>query len=114
MPFSDTPVPEILYRFTKDHYEVACDLMREPPPDAATLRQQARELARGWTTGDPPVDLWSAAVDYVYNGNPDAAWRLLTIAWPRGNPGRDEFITELKARLAGMPCWKPEAQQPTT
>ncbi len=113
VPFSDTPVPEVLYRFREGRYEVACDLMREPAPREAALRRQARELARGWTTGDPPVDLWSAAVDYVYSGNPDAAWRLLDLAWPADNPGHDEFIADLKGRLAGSPCWTPGPQRPS-
>ncbi len=114
VPFSDTPVPDVIYRFRKDHYEVACDLMHEDPPDDATLRRQARDLAHGWTTGDPPVDLWSAAVDYVYSGNPDAAWRLLDLAWPQGNPGEADFVADLKSRLAGSPCWTPGPQRPAT
>ena len=114
VPFSDTPVPEMIYRFRDGRYEVACDLMREPEPRDATLRRQARALAHGWTSGDPPVDLWSAAVDYVYAGNPDAAWRLLDLAWPPGIPGHDDFLADLKGKLAGSPCWTPGPQRPST
>lgn len=114
VPFSDTPVPEVLLRLRGDHYEVACDLMREPAPDSTTLRGQAREFGRGWTSGDPPVDFWGYAVDLVYSGNADAAWRLFDVAWPRRNPGREEFLRDFKARLAGSPCWQPDRQRPAS
>ena len=107
LPFSETPVPEVVLRFSGRGYTVACDLMREPPPDEATLQEMARELGQGWRTGDPPADLWGAAVNMVYAGNPDHAWRLLDIAWPAGNPGKTDFVRELRARLADNPCWRP-------
>lgn len=112
LPFSDTPVPEVLLRFTGSGYAVACDLMRQPPPDEATLREMAGELGQEWKTGDPPADLWGTAVDLVYAGNPDHAWRLLEIAWPTGNPGRDDFVRELRAKLTDSPCWRPGQAPP--
>lgn len=112
LPFSETPVPDLVLRFRGDGYEVACDLMREPPPDEATLRETARELGRSWQTGDPPAELWGAAVAMVYAGNPDQAWRLLEIAWPPGNAGREEFLRELRARLVDSACWRPAPSSP--
>jgi hypothetical protein len=112
VPFSDTPVPEVLLRFRRRGYEVACDLMRQPPPDDASLRETARELAGGWKTGDPPPEFWGFAVDLVYAGNADQAWRLFEVGWPPGNPGRDEFVRELRARLADSPCWRPAPAPP--
>jgi hypothetical protein len=112
VPFSETPVPDVVMRFRGDHYEVACDLMRAPPPDDAALREHARELTRGWQSGDPPAELWGLAVDLVYGGNADSAWRLLALGWPAGNPGREEFVRELRQRLADSPCWRPSASPP--
>jgi len=114
VPFSDTPVPDVILKLHGDHYEVACDLMRQPPPGAASLREAARNLARGWTTGDPPVDLWGYAVDLVYSGNAADAWRLLDIAWPRDNPGRADFLSDLKQQLLGSPCYTPESEHPAS
>jgi hypothetical protein len=112
VPFSDTPVPEVLWRFRNGRYEVACDIMREPPPDDAGLAEHARELARGWQTGDPPAELWGFAVDLVYQGNAEHAWRFLELAWPRGNAGREQFVRELRAKLADSPCWRPSQSPP--
>lgn len=107
VPFADTPVPEVLLRFRAGRYVVACDLMREPPPDDETLRAQARDLARGWVSGDPPVDFWGYAVDLVYAGEAEAAWRFFDLGWPRAIPGRDAFVKDLRSRLTGGPCWTP-------
>jgi hypothetical protein len=112
VPFSETPVPEVLLRFSGSGYEVACDLMRDTPPDAAGLRETAADLAAGWTTGDPPAELWGFAVDLVYSGNAEHAWRLLDLAWPAGNPGKEDFLRELRARLADSPCWRQAAAAP--
>jgi hypothetical protein len=105
VPFSETPVPEVLLRLSTRGFEPACDLMRMPPPTEAALARRAREMARGWTSGDPPVELWGHAVDLVYAGNAAAAWRLLELAWPADHPGKDEFVADLRARLRGSPCW---------
>lgn len=106
-PFADTEVPEVILKFRDGAYRPACDLMREDPPDENTLRRKARELARGWTGGDPPPDLWGYAVDLVYAGHPDVAWRFLDVAWPPRIGGKAEFVRDLVEKLRGSPCWSP-------
>lgn len=103
--FVETQVPEVVLRFTPEGYRPACDLMREEPPDSATLWARARELSDGWASGDPPADLWGYAVDLIYQGHAILAWRFLDLAWPRSVTGKTEFIQDLRDRLRGGPCW---------
>jgi hypothetical protein len=113
--FADTQAPEVILRFQDGTYRAACDLMREPAPDSATLAAKARELRDDWDGGDPPADLFGYAVDLVYQGQADAAWRFLDLAWPASIPGKTEFVRDLRAELSNGPCWsEPPHPRPTT
>ena len=105
--FAETAVPDVLLAWREGNYRPACDLMREDPPTAATLARRARELTAGWTEGDPPAAFYGYAVDLIYSGHPDVAWRFLNTAWPAGITGRDEFLGDLREKLRGGPCWSP-------
>jgi hypothetical protein len=105
VPFSDTPVPEVVFRLTPRGFRPACDLMREGAPGETELLRRARTFSRGWDSVEPPVDLWAYAVELVYSGNAPSAWQLLDLAWPAGVPGKAEFVRDLKARLKGAPCY---------
>lgn len=113
-PFVETPAPELLYRHREGRYEVACDLMRREPPDEGELLARAREFTDGWNRGDPPVDFWAYAVDLVYQGHADLAFRWLEGAWPPAVAGRDDFLRDLRAQLMGSPCWSPTPLSPAT
>ena len=104
-PFVETVVPEVVLKFRDGAWRPACDLMREEAPTERVLRQRAQDRSAGWVAGDPPPDLWEYAVDLVYAGHADLAWRFLDLAWPRRIPGREAFVTDLKERLRGSPCW---------
>jgi hypothetical protein len=106
-PFAETQVPDVVLAWRAGQYRPACDLMREDPPTPAMLTRKARELTAGWSEGDPPVGFWGYAVDLVYGGHPDIAWRFLDRAWPAAIPGKDEFTADLKEKLRGSPCWSP-------
>ena len=106
-PFVESEVPDVILRFERGAYRAACDLMSEDAPDERTLRQRARSLASGWVGGDPPPALYGYAVDLVYAGHPDLAWRFLDLAWPTQIQGKDDFVRDLRDRLAGSPCWSP-------
>ncbi len=105
--FVETEAPTVILKFQGGGFRPACDLMRDDPPDERTLRQRAAELSRGWVAGDPPPDLYGYAVDLVYAGNADAAWRFLDMAWPEQVEGKADFLRDLRDRLAGGPCWSP-------
>jgi hypothetical protein len=105
--FVETQVPEVILRYGDGAYRPACDLMHHAPPDRATLERRARALTDGWTSGDPPAEFWAYAVDLIYGGNAEVAWRWLDRAWPSGVGGKDEFLADLKERLRGSPCWSP-------
>lgn len=109
--FVETQVPDVILRYAPDGYHPACDLMRTDPPDSAALAARARELSDGWAAGDPPADIWGYAVDLVYQGHAQLAWRFLDLAWPARISGKDEFVRELRARLQDSPCWS-EPPQP--
>ena len=105
--FVETQVPEVILRFRHGGYEPACDLMAEDAPSQATLDRRARELTDGWTAGDPPAGFWGYAVDLIYAGHADIAWRWLDRAWPQNIEGKAEFISDLRETLRGSPCWSP-------
>lgn len=114
-PFAETQAPEVVLRFKDGGYRPACDLMREAAPDSTTLRARARELRDDWDDGDPPADLYGYAVDLVYQGHADLAWRFLDLAWPSGIPGEAEFVRDLRAQLSNSPCWsEPPSARPAT
>jgi len=103
--FVETQVPDIILHFTPEGYRPACDLMRGQPPDSAALTDKARELSDGWTSGDPPAELWGYAVELVYQGHASLAWRFLDLAWPPKISGKAEFERDLREQLEGSPCW---------
>jgi hypothetical protein len=105
--FAETAVPDVVLRRRGDAWVPACDLMRAEAPDDRTLRRRAAELGAGWIAGDPPAPLYGYALDLIYQGNADAAWRFLDLAWPPRLPGKRDFLRDLRDRLAGSPCWGP-------
>lgn len=109
--FVETAAPEVIYRHTPDGYRPACDLMREPAPSQRVLENHARELSAGWTSGDPPSEVYSYVLDLVYAGHADLAWRFFDLAWPPGNPGKDEYRNDLRNQLRGSPCWSPPPEE---
>lgn len=105
--FVETQAPDVILRFRNGGYEPACDMMEEDAPDNATLARKARELTDGWHNGNPPAEFWGYAVDLIYGGRADLAWRWLDRSWPRGIGGKEEFLKELREKLRGSPCWSP-------
>jgi len=113
--FAETPAPDVILRFRDGTYEPACDLMHVAAPSAAYLRRRARELTDGWTAGDPPATWWGYALELIYGGQADIAWRWLKESWPASVDGRDAFLAALRDRLRGSPCWSPPPEpQPAT
>jgi hypothetical protein len=113
--FVETQVPEVILRFDHGGYRPACDLMKQPAPDRAALERKARALTDGWTVGDPPAEFYGYALDLIYGGNADLAWRWIDRAWPAAVPGKDEFLADFRDRLTGSPCWSPPpAERATT
>lgn len=106
--FVETAAPEVIYRFQRGGgYRPACDLMQEDPPSHALLERHARELATGWTSGDPPSEVYSYVLDLVYAGNAGEAWQFFDLAWPSTIPGKTEYTRDLRNQLRGSPCWSP-------
>lgn len=113
--FVETQVPEVVLRYDHGVYRPACDLMKEPPPEHAALERKARALTDGWTSGDPPAEFYGYALDLIYGGNADVAWRWVDRAWPATVPGKDEFLADFKDRLRDSACWSsPLPERPTT
>ena len=110
--FVETQAPEVVLRYRNGGYQAACDLMREDAPDQATMDSRARDLTDGWHDGDPPAEFWGYAVDLIYAGHADVAWRWLERAWPSGITGKAEFLRDLRERLKGSPCWSPPEGRP--
>jgi hypothetical protein len=106
-PFVETQVPEVILRFRGGSYQPACDLMADDAPTQAQLDRKARALTDGWSQGDPPAGFWGYAVDLIYSGHADIAWRWLDRAWPAGISGKSDFLNDLRETLRGSPCWSP-------
>ena len=105
--FAETQVPDVILAWRGGAYRPACDMMKDDAPSSATLAAKARELTRGWTQGDPPAAFWGYAVDLIYGGHPETAWRWLERSWPAGIDGKAEFLRDLREKLQGSPCWSP-------
>jgi hypothetical protein len=105
--FAETPVPDVILAWRNGAYHPACDLMEEKAPAPSVLARKTRELTQGWTAGDPPPGFWGYAVDLIYQGHADVAWRFLDRGWPATITGKDEFFKDLRERLQGSPCWSP-------
>jgi hypothetical protein len=105
--FNETAAPYVLYRYTSDGYQPACDLMREPAPTRGVLETHARELSAGWTQGDPPSDVYEYLLELIYAGNAEQAWMFFDLVWPSSNPGKEEYRRDLRNQLRGSPCWSP-------
>jgi len=105
--FVETQAPEVILRFRNGGYQPACDLMAEDAPDTETLNRKARELTDGWHAGNPPAEFWGYAVDLIYGGQAELAWRWLDRSWPGDVGGKNDFLKELREQLRGSPCWSP-------
>ncbi len=105
--FVETAAPDVILRYRDGGYQSACDLMRIEAPTAQELADRARGLSDGWVTGDPPGELYAYALDLIYGGHADLAWRFFDLAWPRTAGGKAEYLEDLRRTLTGSPCWSP-------
>ncbi len=105
--FVETAAPDVILRYRAGAYQPACDLMRIDAPGERELRARARELSDGWLNGDPPAGLYAYALDLIYGGHADLAWRFFDLAWPRDAGDKAEFLDDFRRQLAGSPCWSP-------
>ena len=96
-----SPMPVLVLRPGKSHFELADDLMRSDPPNP--LEQE--RICNEWTKQilmstaehlqtssqvlskqeiDIPSSIWKDMLNLIYSGNSKIAWRLLDEAWPKG------------------------------
>jgi hypothetical protein len=47
----------------------------------------------------PVADLTRAIVPLIYTGNPATAWKLLDMAWPPGEKGKQRYRRDFTKRL---------------
>ena len=117
MPHSDSPLPEVIMRFSSGKFCVAPELMRQPAPDTLVLHKAASEIRAlpGWTDyppltpsgflPPPLVRLTAEMVRVIYTGNADAARELAQAAWPKFLRGEADFVTALFTQLAKSPYY---------
>ncbi|MFQ5795840.1 MAG: LysM peptidoglycan-binding domain-containing protein [Candidatus Bipolaricaulia bacterium] len=107
--FAESPAPKVILRSRDGAYRLAGDLMRKPAPDITQLEERAQQIRETWKTVGPPSDLWGYMLDLVYTGHADLAWLFFEMAWPPGFPGKEEFLSDFRAKLSESPYW-PEIQ----
>jgi hypothetical protein len=115
MPHSDSPLPEVIMKFSAGRFRMARDLMKQPPPDSVSLEKMATEIRgiRGWRgyplqsefLPAPMVALTAQMVHLIYTGNADAARKLAWAAWPRFLRGEPDFVTDLFTQLRKSPYY---------
>lgn len=112
--FADSASPRVILKWDGNAFVAAPDLMRQPPPDEAELREQAA-IVRGyddWNRGrsryhiDVPPPLWWIMLDQIYRGNLATAEHFLDIAWPPEKEGKEAFHKELFCQLARAQWWQ--------
>ncbi len=97
--FVGAPTPRVVLRYDKGAYQVATDLMKEPPMGREHLLRHAQEIRGSAVWGndeDYPLDqrLWKIMLDLIYTGNVDQAREFTDMAWPQTFPGKKEFLFE--------------------
>lgn len=87
----DQPIPRVVQRYLHGRFVLAGDLMRRPPLPEWLLRAEAEYMRQHWTGTKPPAALIRTAVDLIYSGRADQAYRLLDLAWRHCAPGSDDW-----------------------
>lgn len=113
--FFGSPAPTVILAFDGAGLSPAVHLMRSPPPTDEDLEQEAAAArAAVLSINDDPVPIlhpfWGRALDLLYSGNPDHAWRFLDLAWPGDGawqliPTKAAFRAEFEAQLLRSPWW---------
>ncbi|MCB9844760.1 MAG: hypothetical protein H6811_02070 [Phycisphaeraceae bacterium] len=106
--FAESPAPRVILRLAGSDLRLAPDLMQSPAPTQEEMEHRVERvlLSDRWTDQTPPSDLWGEALDLIYCGHEDLAWKFVVWAWPDGRPGRDAFIAELRASLDKSPYYR--------
>lgn len=108
--FAFSPAPRVVFRFEKDGYVLATEMMRKPVPKAEEFEAKVREVLgdESWKGAEPspPPELWGYMLELIYSGHPDKAAEFLKKAWPAAVSGRDEFQAEFTEQLETSPNWK--------
>lgn len=106
--FASSPAPQVILRFRDGAYRVAGDLMHKPAPAPPELETRARKVRNDWAE-EYHRGFWGFALDLIYSGHAGLAWQFLEMAWPPDRPGKEQFLSDFRARLSKSPYW-PEIQ----
>jgi hypothetical protein len=110
---AESPRPKVVLRFRDGRYRADSALLRRPASEFWDYSNMALRIARD-TDWDivaefpkrlPPPALCRYMIDLIYAGQSDLASRFLDLAWPPNLRGKDAFLAEMSARLAGSPYW---------
>ncbi|MFH1748846.1 MAG: hypothetical protein ABIG44_17570 [Planctomycetota bacterium] len=107
---SASPSPEVILCCRGGQYVVAAHLMGSPGPSETTLIEQARRLRdetgkHEWNRGGVPVEYWAEMLELIFIGHEALAWRFAEEAWPKNQPGKEEFLERFRRQLAESPYW---------
>jgi hypothetical protein len=126
--FAASPSPGVVLKFRDGKYSLALDLMKKPVTSDKEVKENikkkqgeikrqiaidmktAKETDAGqfaWILGDVilPSDVWARMLDLIYSSHPKEAWTFLDEIWPKGKPGKEQFIREFKEQLSRSKYW---------
>lgn len=106
------PKPIIAFRLAHGRVEILASAMRRPVPMSAVLAaktERVRRLIRQGTSTDGvarmPTEYWTTAIDLLYTGHEDMAWKFLDDAWPEDVEGKAAFLAQFRQQLDRSPYW---------
>ena len=108
--FADSPVPEVILKYSGGQYQMAPKMMKKLPRRQAELIETAAKIKSLPEWKDPsqkfPSALWREMLNLIYTGNMAQAWKLFDLAWPEEMAGKQEFLEEFKAQFKKSLYWE--------
>jgi hypothetical protein len=96
---------KVILKWDNEKFRLDLGMMRDPPPNPQQWKAALKDVDDalkdgGEIRGALGVTLWAAALDLIYTGHSDLAWKFVREANPNAligdNPSLEDFCTELK------------------
>lgn len=110
--FACSPSAEVVLRFVNAQdggaFHLALDKMKKPTPSQDEWDKEIREVRRTVASGDVidiGHDLWGIALNLIYSGHSDLAWKFVKEAGPEAQQGHFPPLSDFCSILKASPYW---------